>query len=143
MPKLLALAMVGSLLAGCASVGPQASTECFHANAPIEQDIGFCHAVRSGDTLYISGTVGQGDMPAAVRQAYDGLQKTLKARGLSFQNVVKETVFTTDLDAFIQHKEIRKGYYGPALPAATWVQVSRLYLPSFVVEVELTAQYPK
>ncbi len=143
MHRLLALVVLGSLFSGCASVPPRENMECFHANAPIETEIGFCHAVRSGDTLYISGTIGQGEIPAAIRQAYDGLQKTLKARGLSFQNVVKETVFTTDLDAFIKQKEIRKGYYGATLPAATWVQVSRLYLPSFVVEVELTARYPK
>jgi len=52
-------------------------------------------------------------------------------------------VFATDLDAFIRNKEIRKEFYGASLPAATWVQVQRLYLPSFVVEVEVTAEYPK
>ena len=62
---------------------------------------------------------------------------------LSFANVVKENVFATDLDAFIQNREIRKEFYGPTLPAASWVQVQRLYLPSFVVEIELTAEYPK
>ncbi|MBS0396783.1 MAG: RidA family protein, partial [Proteobacteria bacterium] len=33
--------------------------------------------------------------------------------------------------------------YGAAMPAATWVQVQRLYDPSLVVEVELIAEYPK
>jgi enamine deaminase RidA (YjgF/YER057c/UK114 family) len=55
--------------------------------------------------------------------------------------VVKETVFATDLDAFVKNKEIRKEFYGPALPAATWVQVQRLYSPSLVLEVEVTAEY--
>jgi 2-iminobutanoate/2-iminopropanoate deaminase len=50
--------------------------------------------------------------------------------GLSFANVVKENVFSTDLDAFMQNKEIRKDFYGSVLPTATWVQVQRLYLPS-------------
>lgn len=82
-------------------------------------------------------------MDSAVRSAYARLKQTLEANGLSFANVVKESVFTTDLDAFIQNKEIRKEFYGQALPAATWVQVQRLYLRLFVVEVELTAEYPK
>jgi enamine deaminase RidA (YjgF/YER057c/UK114 family) len=56
---------------------------------------------------------------------------------------VKENVYATDLDAFIRNKEARKAFYGEALPAATWVQVQRLYSPSFVVEIELVAQYPE
>jgi enamine deaminase RidA (YjgF/YER057c/UK114 family) len=52
-------------------------------------------------------------------------------------------VFTTDLDAFKASKDIRKAFYSSSLPAATWVQVQRLFLPSFVLEVELIAEYPK
>ena len=36
-------------------------------------------------------------------------------------------IVATDLDAFVKNKEIRKEFYGPVLPAATWVQVERLY----------------
>ena len=52
-------------------------------------------------------------------------------------------VGTTDLDAFIRYKDLRKEYYGDDLPAATWVQVARLYQPAFVVEVQVTAVYPR
>ena len=130
------------LLSACAAVPQPPPAACFHANEKIEKDIGFCQAVRSGNTLHISGVTGAGDMDAAVRSVYTRLGKVLAANGLSFSNVVKENVFATDLDAFIRNKEIRKEFYGASLPAATWVQVQRLYLPSFVVEVELTAEYP-
>jgi hypothetical protein len=40
-----------------------------------------------------------------------------------------------------QHKAIRHEFYGVSLPAASWVQVQRLYLPSYVLEVELTAEF--
>ena len=138
------LAVVAILLdiAGCASIPPAARTSCFHRNEAVETDIGFCQSVRSGNTLYISGIAGQGDMAAAIRSVYDRLKLTLEANKLSFANVVKENVYATDLDAFIQNKGIRKEFYGPTLPAATWVQVQRLYLPSLVLEVELTAKYP-
>jgi 2-iminobutanoate/2-iminopropanoate deaminase len=99
--------------------------------------------VRIGNTLHISGSVGRGDMAAAMHGAYDELKRTLAENGLDFRNVVKENVFATDLDAFIHNKDIRKEYYATDFPAATWVQVQRLYLPAFVVEVELTAQFPK
>jgi 2-iminobutanoate/2-iminopropanoate deaminase len=141
----LAALLFGTLivLSGCAAIAPQSSRACFHQNESIENDIGFCQALRIGDTLYISGVPGQGEMPVAVRSVYARLEQTLEANGLSFTDVVKETVFAKDLDAFIQSKEIRKEFYGGSFPAATWVQVQRLYLPSFVVEIELIAKYPR
>lgn len=126
-------------LAGCASNRAH-PPQCFHENEAIENDIGFCQAFRDGDTLRISGTAGQGDMAEAVRSVYRRLDQTLRANGLSFTDVVKENVYATDLDAFIRNKDIRKEFYGRSFPAATWVEVRRLYLPSFVVEIELTAK---
>ncbi len=117
--------------------------KAFHLNEKVENEIGYAQAVRIGDTLYISGSVGKGEMPAAIHGAYNELKETLSAHGLDFSNVVKENVYTTDLDGFIQNKAVRRDYYGHDFPAATWVQVQRLYLPEFVVEVELIAVFPK
>lgn len=137
------LFLTALLTSACASVEPKPQATCFHRDLAIEKDIGFCQAVRSGNTLYVSGVTGAGNMDSAIRSAYDQLKQILEANGLSPFNVVKETVFATDLDAFIQNRAIRKEFYGQAFPAASWVQVQQLYLPSFVVEVELTAEYPK
>ncbi len=126
MRHLYLLFVAALFVSGCATVAPQASPECFHANAAVETEISFCQAVRVGNTLYISGTVGNGEMPVAIRRAYTSLQKTLEARGLNFKHVVKETVFATDLDAFVQNKDVRKQFYGESVPPASWVQVSRL-----------------
>ena len=132
-------ALVVATLAGCASAPP--TNSCYHLNESVETTIGFCQAVRSGNTLHISGTVGAGEMGEATRKAYDNLRKTLEANGLTFADVVKETVYTTDIEAFKLAGGIRKSYYGDKVPAATWVEVRRLFLPQFVVEIELTAQY--
>ena len=83
-------------------------------------------------------------MASAIHKVYTDLQKTLEANGLSFANVVKENVYSTDLGAFIQNRAVRKQFYtNTTLPAATWVQVQRLYTPAIVLEVELVAEYPK
>jgi enamine deaminase RidA (YjgF/YER057c/UK114 family) len=128
-------------LPGCASVVSQPQRSCYHAAEQIEKEIGFCQALRSGQTLHVSGVAAGGAMDSAVRSVYAQLEVILKANDLSFANVVRENVFTTDLDAFIESKEMRREFYGASLPAASWVQVQRLYLPSYVVEVELTAEY--
>jgi 2-iminobutanoate/2-iminopropanoate deaminase len=143
MRRLILAVCTPLLFAACANAPVNTTKSCYHLNAAVETDIGYCQAVRVGNTLHISGSVGRGEMAAAMHGAYDELKKTLADNGLGFSNVVKENVYATDLDAFIHNKEIRKQYYGSEFPAATWVQVQRLYLPEFVVEVELVAQFPK
>jgi 2-iminobutanoate/2-iminopropanoate deaminase len=139
----LSLALLAMALSGCASVAPPVAApiarQCLHERSALEIDIGYCQAVRVGNVLYLSGTAGQGDMPTAIRSVYERLQKALRDNGLTYADVVREVVYATDLDAFIRHKDVRKAFYGEDLPAATWVQVQRLYVPSLVVEVELTA----
>jgi|SRR5689334_15079871 len=137
----LATAIMAASIGGCATSSP--APTCYHLNESVETTIGFCQAVRSGNTLHISGTVGAGEMQEATRKAYDNLRKTLEANGLSFANVMKETVYTTDIEEFKKAGGIRKSYYGDHFPAATWVEVRRLFLPAFVVEIELTAEYPR
>jgi len=143
MRRFAAPILLGLSLVACAPGTTALRKDCYHANAASETEIGYCEAIRTRDQLHISGNVGAGEMPDAMRHAYDTIRKTLAAHGLDFHNVVHENVYATDLDAFIHNKEVRKEYYGSDFPAATWVQVQRLYLPAFVVEVEVTAEFPK
>lgn len=108
----------------------------------LEEALGFSRAVRAGDTLYVSGSVGQGAMPDAIRQAYERIAATLRAHGLDFSGVVSETVFTTDLAEFHRHNAVRKAYYTAHYPASSWVQVSALNTHELVVEVEVVAVFP-
>lgn len=110
---------------------------------PWENETGYAQAVRVGNTLYVSGSVGGGAMPDAIKKAYDTIARTLSAHKLGFQHIVKENVYTTDLDALKTNKAVRKTYYGTDFPAATWVQVSRLFQPEYVIEVEVIAVFPE
>ena len=146
MRSLLSLFAFGWIvLSGCSAADHRSSPRtCFHENEAVETDIGYCQAVRVGKRLYVPGSAAKGEMTSAIQSVYRNLQKTLEANGLSFADVVKENVYSTDLDAFIQNKALRKQFYGSGtLPAATWVQVQRLYTPAIVLEVELVAEYPK
>lgn len=105
---------------------------------------GYTHAVLVDNVLYISGTVGQGvTMAEQLKSVYEGLEKTLKNYNLSFQNVVKENLYTTDIEAVKQSNEIRKAFYNGDFPASTWTQISRLYSPTALVEVEVIAHLPR
>ena len=78
-------------------------------------------------------------MEAQMKLAYAAIEKTLQQYGANFSNVAMERIYTTDMDALIRLQEVRKGIYGKWLPAATWVEIRRLYAPDATVEVEVEA----
>lgn len=120
---------------------PPPKTEKFQAG-PWEDEYGYRAAVRVGHTLHVSGVTGKGPMPDAVKNVYTVIGKVLARHGLNFSHVVKETVFTTDLDALKAAKDVRNPFYRGDYPAASWIGVSRLFQPDYVIEVEVTAQFP-
>lgn len=104
---------------------------------------GYSQAVLVDNVLYISGTVGHGKtMEEQMKNLYSGIERTLRHYGLSFQHVVKENLYTTDIEAAKAANPTRKSFYKGDFPAATWVQISRLYMPSALVEVEVIAHLP-
>ncbi len=113
-----------------------------HALGSWEADIGYAGVVRDGDTLHISGIACEGaDMQAAVQACYRELAGILQRFGADSSQVVKETLYTTDMDALIAAIPERKTFFADArYPAATWVQVARLYGPQHLLEVEWTVR---
>ncbi len=114
----------------------------FHFGKAGEDGAGYAQAVRVGKTIYISGTVGGGEAASALTNVYNGLQKTLAFYGATFQNVVKENLYTTNIEEMKKHNDVRKKFYNNDFPAATWVQIQRLYEETALVEVELVAVLP-
>ncbi len=119
--------------------------EKWHWGNPNKQDTsaGYAQAVKVGDVLYISGTVTAEINEEGVKQLYSSLDRSLKQYGLTFQHVVKENLYTTDIDAMKQFNYVRKQFYKGDFPAATWVQIVRLYMPDVKLEIELIAHFPK
>ncbi|MFN2438987.1 MAG: RidA family protein [Chitinophagaceae bacterium] len=109
----------------------------------VSQGAGYAQAVLVDNILYVSGTVASGDMAAQLKGAYSKIEGTLKAYGATFQNVVKENLYTTDIEAVKSNNEVRKAFYKGDYPATTWVQFSRLFMPQALVEVEVIAHLPK
>jgi 2-iminobutanoate/2-iminopropanoate deaminase len=104
---------------------------------------GYAQAVKVDNTIYISGTVSRDVSPEGIKRVYEALGETLQHYGAGFQNVVKENLYTTDIEAMKQHNAVRKTFYKGDFPAATWVQISRLYMADAKLEIELIAILPK
>ncbi len=103
---------------------------------------------RVGDLVIISGQtaldekgriVGVADFDAQADQTFTNLQRVLQAGGSSLANVVKVTIFLTDMANFPKIVELRGRWFTPPYPADTIVQVQALALPELQIEIEAIA----
>jgi len=114
--------------------------------APISH---YAHAVRAdGPLLFASGVVpvdeqgglvGGDDVVEQARAVFRNLAAVLAAGGATFADVVKVTVFLTDVDDRPRINPIRQEVFGAVRPASTLVEVSRLAIEGAKIEVEAVA----
>jgi enamine deaminase RidA (YjgF/YER057c/UK114 family) len=117
---------------------------------------GYSHVVEtpSGRTVYTAGQValdragnlvGVGDFRAQTEQVFANLSEALRAVGANFGHVVKLTIFVTDLspenlstlrDVRDRHIDATRG------PASSLVQVTKLFRPELLIEIEAIAVLP-
>ena len=116
----------------------------------VSRPTGYSHAVKkSGTPVYIAGqvstdasgnVVGEGDIAAQAEQVFTNLRAVVEAAGGTMSDIVKITVFVTDLAyrgavAAARGKHFAEGDY----PASTFVVITSLAAPAFLVEVEAVA----
>src|SRR4051812_40714956 len=87
--------------------------------------------------------IGKNDFAAQAEQVFHNLSFALQASGCTASNLVKLTVFLTDMDNLTSYREARNRFFAsvtpPAAPAVTLVEVSKLYGPDFMIEIEAIA----
>ncbi|MDA0982408.1 MAG: RidA family protein [Proteobacteria bacterium] len=104
----------------------------------------YCDAVQWGDLLFISGMApidAQGrvvsdDVVAQTRQVFENLKAALDATSASFADVLKVTVYLTDVNDRVKINPVRKEYFGEARPASTLIGINQLAIPGMKVEIE-------
>jgi 2-iminobutanoate/2-iminopropanoate deaminase len=118
------------------------------ASEPISH---YTDAVRFGDLLYVSGVapfdsegnlVGEGDVVAQTRQVLSNMLDILRAAGAEMRDVLKVTVFLTDINDRTTINPIRQEFFGEARPASTLIEVSALADPKMLVEIEAVVGIP-
>jgi enamine deaminase RidA (YjgF/YER057c/UK114 family) len=87
--------------------------------------------------------IGKNDFAAQAEQVFRNLSFALQASGCTASNLVKLTVFLTDMDNLTSYRDARNQFFAcvtpPAAPAVTLVEVSKLYGPDFMIEIEAIA----
>ena len=119
------------------------------ASEPISH---YTDAVRFGDLLFVSGiapfdgegnVVGEGDVVAQTRQVLENLLDALRTVGADMGDVLKVTVFLTDINDRAAINPVRQEFFGDARPASTLIEVSALVDPRMLVEIEAVAGVPQ
>jgi enamine deaminase RidA (YjgF/YER057c/UK114 family) len=87
--------------------------------------------------------IGKNDFAAQAEQVFRNLSFALQASGCTAANLVKLTVFLTDMDNLASYRDARNRFFAsvtpPAAPAVTLVEVSKLSGPEFMIEIEAIA----
>jgi len=118
-------------------------------NDPISH---YTDAVQFNDLLFISGVapfdeqsrlVAPDDAVGQTRQIFKNLEKILKAAGIGFSDILRVTVYLTDVNDRPKINPIRQEYFGKTRPASTLIGVSELVVPGMKVEIEAVAGMPK
>jgi enamine deaminase RidA (YjgF/YER057c/UK114 family) len=122
--------------------------EYFLLRPEVEKAYGYSHAVKIGDDLKISGAVSMddkgnltaaGSMEQQMKNCYADLEKILKHYGYTFDDVVVENVFTTNMAEFINVSAYRNSIYTKQFPTGTWLEVKGLALPGQLIEIDMEA----
>ena len=127
---------------------PADTPEYFRLRPEVEQAYGYTHAVKIGSKIKISGAVSMdangaptavGDLEQQMKNAYADLDTVLKHYGCTFDDVIVEDVFTTNMARFLEVAAYRATIYTKNFPTGTWLEVKGLALPEFMIEIELEA----
>ncbi|QXQ07403.1 RidA family protein [Sphingosinicellaceae bacterium] len=100
-----------------------------------------------GDVVYISGQAGYDDAGRIVEggfvrqgeQAFANLERALKAAGSSLADVLKVTIFVTDMSNFQAVIDLRRRFFSEPYPADSLVGVKALYRQEALFEIEAIA----
>ena len=120
--------------------------EYFYLRPEVEKAYGYTHAVKIDNDIKISGAVSMddagnptavGDLAQQMKNCYSDLDKVLKHYGCTFEDVVVENVFTTNMPEFLNQPAYRNTIYTKQFPTGSWLGVKELALPEFMIEIEL------
>ncbi len=114
----------------------------------VHRTVGYSHAAKAGNTLYIAGQVakdldgnlvGKGDFESQVRQVYINLKNIMEEAGGSLNEIVKMTTFLTHCNYIETYRSVRNEYFSEPCPPNTLLIIESLALPDYMIEVEAVA----
>ncbi|MGE3818174.1 MAG: RidA family protein [Isosphaeraceae bacterium] len=111
-----------------------------------EPVVGYSRAVRTGDLITVTGTVGveadgtfSADLKAQTRRSLEIILAAIEALGGKVSDVIRTRIYVTDISRWREVGEIHGEIFGQIRPATTMVEVARLIDDAALIEIEADA----
>ena len=109
-----------------------------------ENEYGYSQAVKAGNTLYISGIASnKPTLAEQIEEINSYIQKILSDYGVDSDAIVKQVIYTTDIEGLKAETSLRKTFFNVnKYPSSSIVQIERLYDKEHLLEIEIVAVLP-
>jgi enamine deaminase RidA (YjgF/YER057c/UK114 family) len=119
----------------------------YSTGAKWEDIVGYCRAVKIGNTLEVSGTVAsdgtnviaKGDFYGQTKFIIEKIEKVLKQADFELSDVVRTRIFVTDISKWELVGKAHGEFFKDIKPVTSMVEISALIDPDYLVEIEVTA----
>ena len=118
------------------------------SEAPWEDQVGYCRALRAGPHIYLTGTApvaegggvyAPGDPYAQAERCFEIIERALLEFGANLTAVVRTRMFVTDISRWAEFGRAHKKFFGNHPPVTTMIEVNSLIDPAMLIEVEADA----
>lgn len=120
--------------------------QIFTTGAPWEDHVGYCRAVKVGNTVEVSGTAPVRNGETVGENAYEQakvclelIAEVLSKAGAKLEDVVRTRMFVTDISQWEEFGRAHGEFFGKIKPATAMVEVAGLIDPKMLIEIEATA----
>ncbi len=119
----------------------------YKSNAPWEDKLGYCRAVKMGNIIEIAGTTAINDKGEVIGQTYfeqtefilNKIEKALKAVSGKKNDVVRTRIFVLDISKWEEVAKAHSSFFNEIRPVCTLIEVSKLIQPNLIIEIEVSA----
>jgi enamine deaminase RidA (YjgF/YER057c/UK114 family) len=121
----------------------------YSSGAKWEEIVGYSRAVKTGNTIEVTGTVAVNDQDQIVGKdnAYEQtkfiigkIEKILKQAGASLKDVVRTRMFVTDISRWEEYGKAHGEFFKDIRPCTSMIEVKGLIEPQYLIEIEATAR---
>ena len=122
------------------------SRQLVSSGSPLEPEIGFSRAVRSGRHIAVAGTapigpdgetLHAGDVYGQTQACLASTRRAIEAAGGRLEDVIRTRIMLTDIDRWAEAARAHGELFGGIRPACTFVGIARFIDPAWLVEVEI------
>ena len=119
----------------------------YKSNAPWEDKLGYCRAVRIGEYIEVAGTTAINEKGEVVGQDYfeqtqfilDQIEKAIKELQGTKNDIIRTRIFVLDISKWEDVAKAHSLFFTDIKPVCTLIEVSKLIEPSLLIEIEVTA----